>query len=59
MKTLETENTALRQALTNLINATEADIYTDDPDFEPALGNLCACVEQARAVLEQSTGEQA
>jgi hypothetical protein len=32
-------------ALRSLIDATRADIYTDDPDFVPALSNLSACVD--------------
>ena len=46
----------LLDALENLINAACGDMYTDDPDFKPALDNLDACLDAARAAVEQATG---
>jgi|GEM_PF-5878291 len=50
---------SLLQALADLIEATEADIYTDDPDFAPAVWNLRACASQAKAELAKARQEPA
>lgn len=48
---------SLLQAMADLIEATEADVYTDDPDFAPAVWNLRACASQAKAELEKARKE--
>lgn len=48
---------SLLQAMADLIEATDADIYTDDPDFAPAVWNLQACASQAKAELEKTKQE--
>lgn len=45
---------SLLQAMADLVEATDADIYTDDPDFAPAVWNLRACASQAKAELEKA-----
>lgn len=49
----------LLAALDGLLCATEADIFTDDPDFAPALGNLAAWKEQARSAMAKARGDAA
>jgi hypothetical protein len=45
-------------ALESLLAASEGDLYTDDPDFAPALSNMTAAQLDARAAIAKAKAVQ-